>query len=89
MASEKKFWKDEPKIVDEFEKGSKITKALIGKTADGKFCAALQTFYTKNGEEKPGKGWFMVATEKTDVYDQICDSINALEQLKEALKDVR
>jgi hypothetical protein len=80
-----KFWDDEPIVVHEFEKGSKLVKALYG-VVEGKLCGALQTFYIdRSGVEKPSKGWFMVDSKKEGaqaVIDQINDSINALEELK-------
>lgn len=80
-----KFWDEEPQVVTEFEKGSKICKGLIGKVGN-KICVALQTFYTdRDGNERPGKGYFIVGKDKQKVIEQIDDSIYALNLIKEKL----
>lgn len=87
--SDKPFWKGEPKVIFDFQKGSKTCKALLGKTSDGKYCAALQTFWTdKEGNENPGKGYFIVEEDKADVLGTLTDSIAALEMLKDELEDM-
>ncbi|MBZ4649242.1 hypothetical protein [Thermosipho sp. (in: thermotogales)] len=87
--TKEKFWDNDPIVVNEFEKGSKLCKALLGKV-NKKYCVALQTFFTdKDGNERPGKGYFIVDSNKQSVIEQIDDSIHSLNELKKALVNLK
>lgn len=82
-----KFWAAEPVVVHEWEKGSKLAKSLLGITEDGDFCAAIQTFYMKDGVEIPSKGWFMKSDDGQEVLLQIKDTICALQALEDGVSE--
>lgn len=86
--SEKKFWEDEPIVVDECEIGSKIYKAQYGDLSDGKFCAAFQPFYVdrEGVERRSNGGLFITGRNVETVKEYLDDAIYCLSALRDKIE---